>query len=80
MAKQWVDLRLKDMYAIKHSLQNVVRQKEQEVNFLKEHDKTPGVVMKITQLEEDIDHEKWLIQKIVNEIDDFKMENRIKQG
>lgn len=27
MAKQLISLRLRDMYAIKHSLQNVVRQK-----------------------------------------------------
>lgn len=78
MAKQWIDFRLKDMYAIKHSLQNVVRQKEQEINYIKDHDKTPGAEIKIAQLKEDIVHENWLIQKMVNEIDDFKMEKRIR--
>ncbi|KGK88018.1 hypothetical protein [Clostridium sp. HMP27] len=78
MAKQWIDFRLKDMYAVKHSLQNVVRQKEQELNYIKDHDKTSAAEIKISQLEEDIEHEKWLVQKMVNEIEDFKIGNKIK--
>lgn len=77
MAKQLVVLRLKDMYAIKHSLQNVVRQKKQELDFIKQQGKSEDSI-KIEQLESDITHEEWLVQKIVNEIQDFKLDNGIK--
>lgn len=77
MAKQLVVLRLKDMYAIKHSLQNVVRQKKQELDFIKQQGKSEDSI-KIEQLESDITHEEWLVQKMVNEIEDFKLDKGIK--
>jgi hypothetical protein len=77
MAKQLVVLRLKDMYAIKHSLQNVVRQKKQELDFIKQQGKSEDSI-KIEQLESDIAHEEWLVQKMVNEIEDFKLDKGIK--
>lgn len=77
MGKQWIDFRLKDMYAVKHSLQNVVRQKKQELEFIKQQGKVEDNI-KIEQLKSDIYHEEWLTQKMVNEIDDFKLDNGIK--
>ncbi|HIG0360429.1 hypothetical protein [Clostridium botulinum] len=76
MAKQLISLRLRDMYAIKHSLQNVVRQKKQELDFIKQQGKSEDNI-KIEQLESDIDHEEWLVQKMVNEIEDFKLDKGI---
>lgn len=77
MAKQLISLRLRDMYAIKHSLQNIVRQKKQEINFIKQQCNSENNI-KVEQLESDINHEEWLIQKIVYEIEDFKLDNGIK--
>ncbi|ENK0558036.1 hypothetical protein AB2T19_002845 [Clostridium botulinum] len=76
MAKQLISLRLKDMYAIKHSLQNVVRQKKQELDFIKQQGKVEDSI-KIEQLESDIAHEEWLVQNMVNEIKDFKLDKGI---
>lgn len=76
MAKQLISLRLRDMYAIKHSLQNVVRQKKQELGFIKQQGKVEDSI-KIEQLESDIAHEGWLVQKMVNEIEDFKLDKGI---
>lgn len=76
MAKQLISLRLKDMYAIKHSLQNVVRQKKQELDFIKQQGKVEDSI-KIEQLESDIAHEEWLVQNMVNEIEDFKLDKGI---
>ncbi|MFV3013914.1 hypothetical protein ACLD43_18605 [Clostridium botulinum] len=76
MAKQLISLRLRDMYAIKHSLQNVVRQKKQELDFIKQQGKVEDSI-KIEQLESDIAHEEWLVQNMVNEIEDFKLDKGI---
>ncbi|HBJ2602744.1 TPA: hypothetical protein ACXDAM_002268 [Clostridium botulinum] len=76
MAKQLISLRLKDMYAIKHSLQNVIRQKRQELDFIKQKGNDEDNI-KIEQLESDITHEEWLIQKMIYEIEDFKLDKGI---
>lgn len=77
MGKQWIDFRYKDMYAIKHSLQNVIRQKKAEANALLEKPGTPENNERLEMLEADIKHEEWLLQKMINEIEDFKIDNRI---
>jgi hypothetical protein len=77
MGKQWIDFRLKDMYAVKHSLQNVVRQKKREANELLVKAATQENKERLEMLEEDIKHEEWLVQKMVNEIEEFKLANGI---
>lgn len=73
MSKQWVALRLKDMYAIKHALQLQVKSKEKR---LEELENTPDIPEK-EQLVHDISHESWLAQNMENEILEFREANNI---
>ncbi len=68
MSKQWVALRLKDMYAIKHALQLQVKSKEKR---LEELENIPDIPEK-EQLVQDISHESLLAQNMENEILDFR--------
>lgn len=68
MSKQWVALRLKDMYAIKHALQLQVESKKKK---LEEIENIPDIPEK-EQLVQDISHENWLAQNMENEILDFR--------
>jgi hypothetical protein len=73
MSKQWVALRLKDMYAIKHALQLQVKSKEKR---LEELENIPDIPEK-EQLVQDISHESWLAQNMENEILEFREANNI---
>lgn len=73
MSKQWVALRLKDMYAIKHALQLQVKSKKKR---LEEIENIPDIPER-ERLEQDISHECWLAQNMENEILDFRDANNI---
>lgn len=76
MTQELVNLRLRDMYAIKHALQNVVRVKRNrlEVICTEEIDKYYGSELEneIRRLDKDINHEEVLIKTFENEIASFK--------
>lgn len=76
MVKELVNLGLRDMYAIKHALQNVVREKRNrlEVICTEEIDKhyDSELENEIRRLDKDINHEEVLIKTFDNEIASFK--------
>lgn len=81
MGKAVMVLDFVEMHAIKHALQNVVRQKKEELEGLNsvadaEHfDKTQ--VPEINRLEKDIAKETKLVEKFEAEIEEFREKNRI---
>lgn len=73
MAKELVKLSLRDMYAIKHALQNIVRRKSEKLEYLCTEATIDGEIGKeINSLNKDLAHEKALIEKFEEEISDFK--------
>lgn len=78
MGKQCVRLRLKDMYAIKHALQDQIVYKTEKLQCLKynceDRNKNEVAELKkiVIRLEKDIDHETWLLQTMCNEIEEFR--------
>lgn len=78
MSKHKVLLRLKDMYAIRHALQlqiNVKQEKMDEllqITTVDDSCKEECYRFEVNKIRKDIDHEKWLLQTINNEIEEFK--------
>lgn len=78
MSKHKVLLRLKDMYAIRHALQlqiNVKQEKMDEllqITTVDDSCKEECYRFEVNKIRKDIDHEKWLLQSINNEIEEFK--------
>lgn len=76
MTQEIVNLGLRDMYAIKHALQNVVREKRNrlEVICTEEIDKycDSELENEVKRLNKDINHEEVLIKTFENEIVSFK--------
>jgi type II secretory pathway component PulF len=72
MSKMSVRLKLKDMYAIKHALENIVERKElclAMVNLTENHGKTNE---EIERLRKDVEHEERLIKQFETEISNFE--------
>lgn len=78
MSKHKVLLRLKDMYAIRHALQlqiNIKQEKMDEllqITTVDDSCKEECYRFEVNKIRKDIDHEKWLLQTINNEIEEFK--------
>lgn len=78
MSKHKVLLRLKDMYAIRHALQLQINVKQEKVDELLKISTVNGSCkeecyrFEIDKNKKDIDHEKWLLQTINNEIEELK--------
>lgn len=78
MSKHKIGLRLKDMYAIRHALQlqiNVKQEKMDEllqITTVDDSCKEECYRFEVNKIRKDIDHEKWLLQSINNEIEEFK--------
>lgn len=73
-----MNLKYKDMYAIKHALKERLEGKEITLfldGVTSDNNLTPDEVAK---LKKDIDHEKRLIEKFETAISDFKAKNKIK--
>lgn len=81
MASELVKLKLRDMYAIKHALQNVLRQKRnrmeeictEEIPFSYDNE----LQTEMDRLDKDIAHEEALIKKFEEEIVEFKDKYRL---
>lgn len=77
MAGEFVKLKLRDMYAIKHALQNVLRQKKSRVLEIINIEVENGglsdsLEVEYEKLDKDIAHEEGLIEKFEEEITEFK--------
>lgn len=78
MSKHNIKLRLKDMYAIKHALQLQIRMKQEKIYELSKITNIEGTCQKscseyeIGRVNKDIQHEEWLLQTVVNEIEEYK--------
>lgn len=81
MGKVGMELDFIEMHAIKHALQNVVRQKKGALEALRtladaEHFEETQVP-EINRLEKDIAKETSLIKKFETEIEEYREKNRI---
>ena len=71
-----MNLKYKDMYAIKHALKVSVKAKESIQSLIKitnDNNLTPD---EIVRLRKDIEHEKRLIEKVETAISDFRIKNK----
>ena len=76
-----VDLKYKDMYAIKHALKEKYNRENGELEKLCTESNLGWDYeeqAKFNRLEKDIAHEKRLIEKFETEIANFKAKNKIK--
>lgn len=80
MAKASISLSLRDMYAIKHALQERYDKKNKRLEYLIETEIPFGYDedQEIKLLCKDTIHEKALIKRVDRRIADFKARNRIK--
>lgn len=81
MASEIVKLKLRDMYAIKHALQNVVRQKNRRLEIICTREMTwnydDELQEEIDRLDKDIIQEEALIKLLEKEIGEFKVKHDI---
>ena len=78
MSKWRVDLKLKDLYAIKHCLQRDIENKNTELfidRVVSTFNLTPE---QLNLIKKDIGHENLILENITNEIKDFKFYKNIK--
>jgi hypothetical protein len=81
MAKASISLSLRDMYAIKHALQERHDKKNKRLEYLIDNMGIPFGYEEdeeIKRLCKDTTHEKALIKRVDRRIADFKARNRIK--
>lgn len=76
MAGEFVKLKLRDMYAIKHALQNVLRQKRNRLEQICTEeipsDYDSELQEEMNKLDKDIPHEEALIKRFEEEIAEFR--------
>jgi hypothetical protein len=81
MAGEFVKLKLRDMYAIKHALQNVVRQKRNRLEQICTEELPQNydndLQEEMDKLDKDIVHEEALINKFEEEIAEFRDKYRL---
>ena len=71
MGKVSIKLTLRDLYAIKHALQNTLEIKYKRLEVLKEYN-CPHDFKELTELQKDIEHEEALLKRLETNIDAFK--------